>query len=97
MGSDELTSYRSTWRGLGSSGVRFSKVAYAEAAPIIGLDPFKSLKDVTTFEIRCSEIPTHLFVTDVDMNHMMLMQYGPPPEHVMEEATSRFFSLVRII
>ncbi|KAF8233174.1 hypothetical protein L208DRAFT_1268124, partial [Tricholoma matsutake] len=77
-------------------GVSFSKakVTYAETAPLVGLDPFKSLKDITTFEIRRSRIPTYLFksiVTDMDM---MLMQYGPPPEHLTEEARSRFFSPV---
>ncbi|KAF8223296.1 hypothetical protein L208DRAFT_1317370 [Tricholoma matsutake] len=79
-------------------GVSFSKakVTYAETAPLVGLDPFKSLKDITTFEIRRSRIPTHLFksiVTDMDM---MLMQYGPPPEHLTEEARSRvLFSVHR--
>ncbi|KAF8224600.1 hypothetical protein L208DRAFT_1310410, partial [Tricholoma matsutake] len=75
-------------------GVSFSKVTYAAVAPLVGLDPLRSLKDIRTFEIHRSRIPTHLFksiVTDMDV---MLMQYGPPPEHLTEEARSRFFSPV---
>ena len=75
----------------------FSKVTYAQTAPLVGLDPDNRLGDIETFEIHRSRIPTHLFrsiVTDMDI---MLMEYGPPPEHQSEEARSRFFSPVQII
>ncbi|EDR01183.1 uncharacterized protein LACBIDRAFT_333536 [Laccaria bicolor S238N-H82] len=78
-------------RGTGAS---FSKVTYARVAPLVGLVPGKELSDIGTFEIHRSRIPTQLFksiVTDMDV---MLMQYGAPPEHKTEEATSRFFSPV---
>ena len=75
----------------------FSKITYAQAAPLVGLDPGNELSDIGSFEIHHSRIPTCLFrsiVVDLDI---MLMQYSAPPEHKMEEARSRFFSLVRII
>lgn len=78
-------------------GVSFSKVTYAEVAPLVGLQPWNELKDIEIFEIHRSRIPTNLFksiVMDIDV---MLMQYGSPPEHLTEEARSRFFSPVRII
>ncbi|KIL56851.1 hypothetical protein M378DRAFT_172333 [Amanita muscaria Koide BX008] len=78
-------------RGTGAS---FSKVTYAQAAPLVGLHPGKQLRDIGTFEIHRSRIPTHLFrsiVIDIDI---MLMQYGAPPQHKTEEARSRFISPV---
>ena len=79
-----------------SVGVSFSKVTYA-IAPFVGLNPLRFLRDIRTFEIHRSRIPTHLFksiVTDMDI---ILMQYGPPPEQLTQEARSRFSSPVRII
>lgn len=46
-------------------GVSFSKVSYAQAAPLVGLDPSLGLQDIATFEIHCSRIPTELFKTIV--------------------------------
>ena len=77
--------------------VNFSKVTYAQVAPLVGLQPSNQLQDIETFGIHRSRIPTDLFksiVMDIDV---MLMQYGAPPEHLTEEARSRFFSPVRMI
>ncbi|KAF8332067.1 uncharacterized protein EI90DRAFT_3123141 [Cantharellus anzutake] len=73
-------------------GVGFSKVTYDDVAPLVGLEPWNALKDIGTFEIHRSRIPTDLFksiVMDIDI---LLMQHGPPHEHKTEEARSRFFS-----
>ena len=78
-------------------GVRFSKVTYPQVAPLVGLDPVWELGDIGTFEIHHSRIPTHLFKSMIVDMDIMLVQYGSPAEHEMEEATSRFFSPVRII
>ncbi|KAM6489096.1 hypothetical protein JOM56_015508 [Amanita muscaria] len=78
-------------RGTGAS---FSKVTYAQAAPLVGLHPGKQLRDIGTFEIHRSRIPTHLFRSIVIDMDIMLMQYGAPPQHKTEEARSRFFSPV---
>jgi hypothetical protein len=70
---------------------------YAQVAPHIGLQHWKGLKDIETFKLHHSRIPTNVFksiVMDIDV---MLMQYGLPPEHLMEEARLRFFSPVQII
>ncbi|KAM6492127.1 hypothetical protein JOM56_011851 [Amanita muscaria] len=76
-------------RGTGAS---FSKVTYAQAAPLVGLHPGKELRDIGTFEIHRSRIPTHLFRSIVIDMDIMLMQYGAPPQHKTEEARSRFIS-----
>jgi len=78
-------------------GVSFSKVTYDDVAPHVGLQPWNELQDIETFRLHRSRIPTNVFkaiVTDLDV---MLMQYGPLPEHETEEARSRFFSPVRVI
>ncbi|KAF8622535.1 hypothetical protein AX15_006941 [Amanita polypyramis BW_CC] len=77
-----------------STGVSFSKVTYTQVAPFVGLDPDGELRDIGTFEIHRSRIPTHLFKLIVIDMDIMLMQYGAPPEHKTEEARSRFFSPV---
>jgi hypothetical protein len=79
------------------TGVSFSKVSFAQAAPFVGLVPDRELNDIGTFEIHRSRIPTHIFKSIVADMDIMLMQYGAPPEHKTEEARSRFFSPVRII
>jgi hypothetical protein len=66
-------------------------------SPLCELQPSNQLQDIVTFEIHRSRIPTDLFesiVMDIDA---MLMQYGALPEHLKEEARSRFFSSVRMI
>lgn len=74
------------------AGVSFSKVTYAEAAPLVGLDPDLELQDISTFEIHRSRIPTDLFKSIVVDMDVMMVQYGPPHVHKTEEARSRFFS-----
>ncbi|KAF8313497.1 uncharacterized protein EI90DRAFT_2949824 [Cantharellus anzutake] len=70
----------------------FSKVTYGDVAPLVGLEPGNALKDIGTFEIHRSRIPTDLFKSIVMDLDILLMQYGPPHEHKTEEARSRFFS-----
>ena len=70
---------------------------YFEVAPLVGLNPVMNLRDIGTFQIHQSRIPTDLFksiVTDMDM---MLMWYSPPGYHLTEEVKSGFFSPVQII
>ena len=77
--------------------VSFSLVTYRDVAPFVGLDPFRRMRDIQTFELHRSRIPTTLFKSIVQDMDMMMIQYGPPDEHDHEEATSRFLSPVRII
>jgi hypothetical protein len=77
--------------------VSFSQVTYAKIAKFVGLDPYRRLKDIQTFELHRSRIPTALFKSIVQDMDMMMVQYGPIPDHDHEEATSRFLSPVRII
>ena len=44
-------------KGLDAS---FSGVKYNDIAPFVGLDPFRFLKDIGTFELHRSRIPTGL-------------------------------------
>ena len=78
-------------------GVGSSKITYASVAPLIGLDPIYQMRDIPTFEVHRSRIPTHLFKAIVMDMDDMLIQYGPPFEHETEESRSRFLSPVRII
>lgn len=76
--------------------VSFSRVKFSDVARFVGLDRHAALRDIDTFELHRSRIPTSLFkvmVTDMDL---MLMQYGTPTEHQTEEASSRFIAPVRI-
>ena len=77
--------------------VGFSEDTYAQVAPMVGLDHTHSLKDIGTFEIHRSRIPTHLFKSIMMDMDIMLMQYGPTFELETEEARSKFFSPVRIM
>lgn len=77
-------------------GASFSKVTYAEIADRVGLRDELALKDIQTFVLRRSRIPTDLFKSIVMDMDVMLMQYGPLPDHQTEEARSRFFSPVRL-
>jgi hypothetical protein len=74
--------------------VNFSKVTYKQMAPFVNLQPSEGLRDITTFELHRSRIPTTLFKSIVEDIDMMLVQYGPPMDHETEEATSRFLSPV---
>lgn len=78
-------------------GVSFSEVTYAQAAPLVGLNPDLELQDISTFEIHRSRIPTDLFKSIVADMDVMMVQYGPPYVHKTEEARSRFFSPVRTL
>jgi hypothetical protein len=79
------------------TGVSFSKVTFETVAPLVGLDPSQRLGDIKTFEIHRSRIPTDLFKSIVMDMDVMLMQYGPLPDHDTEEARSRFFSPVKTL
>lgn len=74
--------------------VSFSKVTYNQMAPFVNLQPNEGLRDIITFELHRSRIPTTLFKSIVQDIDMMLVQYGPPMDHKTEEATSRFLSPV---
>ena len=71
-------------------------VKYKDAAPFVGLDPLRRLKDIQTFELRRSRIPNILFRSIIEDMDLMLMQYGPLDEHFTAEATSRFLSPVGV-
>ena len=93
-----LTQFQDNSSGLeGGTGVSFPKVTYEAVAPLVGLDAYKSLADIKTFEIHRSRIPTDLFKSVVMDMDVMLMQYGSLPEHKTEEARSRFFSPVKML
>jgi hypothetical protein len=77
--------------------VSFSQVTYAKIAKFVGLEPDRRLKDIQTFELHRSCIPTALFKSIVQDMDMMMVQHGPLPDHDHEEATSRFLSPVRFI
>jgi hypothetical protein len=77
--------------------VSFAQVKYEDVAPFVGLDPYRYLKDIGTFELHRSRIPTTLFKSIIQDMDMMMVQYGPLPEHEHQEATSRFLSPVRMI
>jgi hypothetical protein len=53
------------------------------------------MKDIATFDLYRSRIPTSLFRAIVQDMDVLLHQYGPPIEHETEEATSRFLAPVR--
>ena len=77
-------------------GASFSKVTYAEIADRVGLRDELTPKDIQTFGLHPSRIPTDLFKSIVMDMDAMLMQFGPLPDHLTEEARSRFFSPVRL-
>ncbi|KAF8341292.1 uncharacterized protein EI90DRAFT_3033386 [Cantharellus anzutake] len=76
-------------KGLDAS---FSGVKYNRIAPFVGLDPLRFLRDIETFELHRSRIPTNLLRSIVEDMDIMLKQYGPLFEHETEEATSRLLS-----
>jgi hypothetical protein len=82
--------------------VSFSRVKFSDIARFVGLDRHAALRDIDTFELHRSRIPTALFKEMVKDMDLMLMQYGTPVEHQTEEASSRFiapvtFSPLRVV
>jgi len=77
--------------------ISFSNVKYESIADFVGLDPVYKFEDAPTFDIFRSRIPTPLFKKIVEDIDDMVIQYGPPEQHMTEEATSRFFSPVKLI
>ena len=61
---------------------------------MVGLEFYRKMKDVETFHLHRSRIPTALFKSIVQNIDVMLMQYGPPIEHNTEMAGSQFLSPV---
>ena len=50
---------------------------YFEVAPLVGNNPVMNLRDIGTFQIHRSQIPTDLFkliVTDMDMMLLLFVQ-----------------------
>jgi hypothetical protein len=74
--------------------VRFSKVAYRDIAPRVGLDPLLKGNDMQTFDIHRARIPTSLFKAMVEDLGVVMNQYGEPRDHKDEEARSRFLAPV---
>ena len=74
----------------------FSNVRYEDVAVFVGLDPSRQMKDIGTFDLNRSRIPTAIFKSIVEDMDVMLVQYGPLPDHETEEARSRFLSPVRM-
>ena len=70
---------------------------FRDVARFVGLDPTRFLRDIGTFELHRSRIPTQVFKSIVQDIDMMMVQYGPPPDHENEQATSRFLSPVRMV
>lgn len=75
--------------------VSFSKVKFLDIAEFVGLDPLKNLKDIKTFDLHRSRIPTKIFKSIVEDMDILLVQYGPMPEQKTEATRSRFLSPVR--
>lgn len=61
----------------------------------VGLEAHRNLRDIATFDLYRSRIPTSLFRSIVQDMDVLLHQYGPPFEHATEEATSQFLAPVR--
>ena len=74
--------------------VSYSNVKFSDIAHFVGLEHHAALRDIHTFELHRSRIPTALFKEMVKDMDLMLMQYGPPMEHQTEEASSRFIAPV---
>ncbi|KAF8697211.1 hypothetical protein AX14_001424 [Amanita brunnescens Koide BX004] len=72
------------------ANVSFSKVAYRDIAPRVGLDPLLKGNDMQTFDIRRARIPTALFKAIVEDLDVVMNQYGEPRDHENGEARSRF-------
>ena len=74
--------------------VSFSKVAYRDIAPRVGLDPLLKGNDMQAFDIHRARIPTSLFKAMVEDLDVVMNQYGEPRDHKNEEARSRFLAPV---
>jgi hypothetical protein len=62
-------------------GLAFLRSLMQKITDHVGLQDKLALKDIQTFELHCSHIPTHLFKSVVMDMDVMLMQYGPLPAH----------------
>lgn len=74
--------------------IHFSNVQYEDIAPFIGLKPYLNMRDIETFGLYRSRIPTALFRSILQDIDVMQMQYGPPIEHQTAEARAQFLSPV---
>jgi hypothetical protein len=52
--------------------------------------------DAPTFEVKLTRLPTSLFQQIVEDIQLAMKQYGPPDDHVNEEARSRFLAPVSL-
>ena len=77
------------------ANISFSKVAYRDIAPRVGLDPLLKGNDMQTFDIRRARIPTALFKAIVEDLDVVMNQYGEPRDHENGEARPRFLAPVR--
>ena len=73
----------------------FSNVKFRDIAELVGLDHEQKLKDLGTFTLYRSRIPTQLFKSIVEDMDVLLIQYGPLPDQKNEGTRSRFLAPVR--
>jgi len=78
--------------GLKSS---FSHIKFRDIAEFVGLEHEQKLKDLGTFDLYRSRIPTQLFRSIVEDMDLLMIQYGPLPDQKNEETRSRFLAPVR--
>jgi hypothetical protein len=74
--------------------INFSNVTYNEMAPLFGLEPTVSTRDMKTFEVYRARIPTPLFKAIVKDITIIMNQYREPMDHKNAEARSRFLAPV---
>lgn len=74
--------------------INFANIQYDAVAPFVGLRPTCDMRNIPTFDLHRSRIPTPLLKSIVQSIDLMLVQYGPVVEHFTEETTSQFLSPV---
>jgi len=73
----------------------FSQIKFSDIAEYVGLEHEQKLKDLGTFDLYRSRIPTQLFRSIVEDMDLLTIQYGPLPDQRNEETRSRFLAPVR--
>ena len=72
--------------------VSFSKVQYADIAPMVGLEPIVHGDDIPTFDMFRARLPNHIFNQTVEDLRLFSAQYGPMGKRQNEEARARYLS-----
>jgi uncharacterized protein YbgA (DUF1722 family) len=73
----------------------FSNIKFRDIAEFVGLEHEQKLKDLGTFNLYRSRIPTQLSRSIVEDIDVLMIQYGPLPDQKNEETRSRFLAPVR--